>query len=159
LSNDLSQLADEAIQLEYNVSKLYMIFRDAHQEDSEFWWKLVIEESNHAALIRSGKDFFMQAKAFPAEILPASIEELQQANKDLMAALDKYESNPPTREKAFNVALRAEMDAGEIHFQKAMTKSSDSKLLILFQKLNQDDKDHIKRIRDYMNKHGIQETI
>ena len=41
MENDLIQLANEAMRLEYNVSKLYMIFRDAYPEDAEFWWKLV----------------------------------------------------------------------------------------------------------------------
>ena len=43
MENDLIQLANEAMQLEYNVSKLYMIFRDSRPENAEFWWKLVIE--------------------------------------------------------------------------------------------------------------------
>ena len=62
--SDLLQLANEAMRLEYNVSKLYMIFRDSLPEDTEFWWKLVIEESNHAALIKSGLDYFMQKELF-----------------------------------------------------------------------------------------------
>ena len=65
MENDLIQLANEAMRLEYNVSKLYMIFRDAYPEDAEFWWKLVIEESNHAALIKSGLDYFMPEGYFP----------------------------------------------------------------------------------------------
>jgi hypothetical protein len=47
------------------------------------------------------------------------------------------------------------MSAGEIHFQNTMTKSADSKVLEMFQKLNQDDKDHAKRIRAYMKENQI----
>jgi hypothetical protein len=50
------------------------------------------------------------------------------------------------------------MSAGEIHFQSAMTKSTDSEILQLFQTLNQDDKDHAKRIRAYMKEKGIKES-
>jgi hypothetical protein len=157
MENDLLQLANEAMQLEYNVSKLYMIFRDSHPEDAEFWWKLVIEESNHAALIKSGLDYFMPEGAFPYEIFP-SMDDLQGANKEIRSLHNKYETHPPSREVAFNVALKTEMSAGEIHFQRAMTKSTDSEIMQLFQKLNQDDKDHAKRIRFYMKEKGLKES-
>ena len=147
-------LAQEAMRLEYNVSKLYMIFRDAHPEDEDFWWQLVIEEGNHAALIKSGRDYFMPAVSLPEEMFP-SMEELQEANKGLELLLEKYAASPPSRETAFNVALKTEMSAGEIHFQRTMTKSADSKVLAMFQKLNQDDKDHAKRIRAYMKENQI----
>ena len=155
MENDLLQLANEAMRLEYNVSKLYMIFRDAHPEDAKFWWSLVIEESNHAALIKSGIDYFMSEGFFPNEIFPA-MEDLQEANKELVSLLEKHVNNPPTREEAFKIALKVEISAGEIHYQSAMAKSADgSKMLELFQRLNQDDKDHAKRIRAYMKEKGI----
>ncbi|MCD6174727.1 MAG: hypothetical protein J7K65_03030 [Planctomycetes bacterium] len=154
MDNNLIKLAEEAMRLEYNVSKLYMIFRDAYPEDEQFWWQLVIEEGNHAALIKSGLDYFMPVGLFPDGMLPL-MEELQEANKELGSLLEKYTANPPSRETAFNVALKTEMSAGEIHFQNTMTKSADSKVLAMFQKLNQDDKDHAKRIRAYMKENQI----
>jgi hypothetical protein len=157
MNDDLIQLANKAMQLEYNVSKLYMIFRDSCPEDAEFWWKLVIEESNHAALIKSGLDYFMPEGAFPYEIFP-SMDDLQEANKELRSLLNKYENHPPSREETFNLALQVEMSAGEMHFQQAMTKKTDSEILQLFQTLNQDDKDHAKRIRFYMKEKGLKES-
>ena len=157
MENDLIQLANEAIHLEYNVSKLYMIFRDSHPEDEKFWWELVIEESNHAALIKSGMDYFMPEGYFPDEIFP-SMDELQETNRELVSLLEKYTNHPPSREIGFNLALKIEMSAAEIHFQNTMTKSTDSDVLKLFQKLNQDDKDHAKRIQAYMKEKGIEEA-
>ena len=154
MSHNLIKLAEEAMRLEYNVSKLYMIFRDAYPDDAAFWWQLVIEEGNHAALIKSGRDYFMPAVSLPKEMFP-SMEELQEANKGLELLLEKYAADPPSRETAFNVALKMEMSAGEIHFQRTMTKSADSKVLAMFQKLNQDDKDHANRIRAYMKQNEI----
>ena len=87
MNDDLLQLANEAMQLEQNVSKLYMIFRNACPEDADFWWELVIEEGNHAALIKSGLDYFVPAGIFPYEILP-SMEDLQDANKELVSLLE-----------------------------------------------------------------------
>jgi len=156
--NHMMQLAEEAARLEYNISKLYMVFRDTHPEDADFWWKLVIEESNHAALIRSGIEYFIPAGLFPNEMLHSSLKELQKANKDLTSLHDRYKNSPPARETAFNLALEIEISIGEIHFQKAMAGSADSKVLKLFQKLNQDDKDHEKRIRAYMTEKNITES-
>ena len=154
MGNDLIKLAEEAMQLEYNVSKLYMIFRDTHPEDSAFWWELVIEEGNHAALIKSGRDYFMPVGIFPEGMFP-EMEDMQQANAELESLLEKYTADPPSREVAFNVALKTEISAGEIHFQNTMTKPADSKVLAMFQKLNQEDKDHAKRIRAYMKENKI----
>ena len=158
MGNKLTQLAHEAIQLELNVAKLYIIFRDICPDDSEFWWQLVIEENNHAALLRSGVEFFMDAGLFPAEILPPFISDLQKANGKLVSLLEQYDKNPPTREGAFNVALETERSAGEIHFQGIMKKSTDSRTLKLFQTLNKDDKNHAERIQAYMKDNGLKES-
>ena len=158
MSNKLTQLANEAMQLEFNVGKLYIIFRDICPEDSEFWWRLVIEENNHAALFRSGIDFFMEAGLFPTEILPPFLLDLQEANDKLISWLEQYDNKPPSREKAFNIALEIERLAGEIHYQRLMTKDADSRIVELFQKLNEDDKDHEKRIQAYMKDKGIKES-
>jgi hypothetical protein len=154
MGDNLVKLAEEAMQLEYNVSKLYMIFRDTHPEDSDFWWQLVIEEGNHAALIKSGIEYFIPVGVFPEGMFP-EMEDMQQANAELQSLLEQYATDPPSRETAFNVALKTEMSAGEMHFQRTMTKTADSKILDLFQKLNEDDKDHAKRILAYMKENQI----
>ena len=38
MSQNLSQLLKEAIQLELNVAKLYLLFHKLLPEDAEFWW-------------------------------------------------------------------------------------------------------------------------
>lgn len=155
MSDKLTQLAEEAIRLELNIARLYLLFHDICPEDIEFWRTLVIEENNHAALIRSGIEFFVEAGFFPVEILPPSILELHQANQKLLSLIEQYDNKPPSREEAFKIALETERSAGEIHFQRMMTKSADSRVVELFQKLNLDDKDHAKRIQAYMVAQGI----
>jgi hypothetical protein len=59
---------------------------------------------------------------------------------------------------AFNIALRLEQSAGEIHFQDYMTSEADSEMDRIFKRLNQDDKDHAKRIQSYMTQHNIAES-
>ena len=88
-------------------------------------------------------------------MLASSLEELRSANSTIVELLEKHQDTPPSREDAFNLALKLEQSAGEIHFQQFMEKSSTSKLDSIFQRLNRDDKDHAIRIRSYMQDHGI----
>lgn len=155
MNNELTQLSEEAIQLELNVSELYFLFFELFAEDAEFWWQLSLEEKNHAALIRSGIDFFMQADLFPAELLTASLSSLRKATDKLISLRQQYQAIPPSREEAFNMALMTERSAGEIHFQQIMTKSPASRMVKLFQTLNEDDKNHAERIETYMKGNGI----
>lgn len=151
MNNDLLSLAEEAIKIEKNVSNLYLIFHEAFAEDANFWWKLVIEEENHAALIKSGIEYFEDLGLFPKEILPNSLQELVDANKKLVSLIEEYSKQPPSRSKAFQVALETEKSAGEIHLLRAMESPAKSKIMKIFQKLNENDKYHIERIQAYMD--------
>ena len=71
--------------------------------------------------------------------------------------LEKYHNQPPSRQEAFNIALETERSAGEIHFQRLVTNQAESKVIDLFQKLNEDDHDHAERIQIYMQDNGIEE--
>ncbi|MFC1539425.1 rubrerythrin family protein [Candidatus Latescibacterota bacterium] len=152
----LKQTIDESIQLELNISELYLIFNQAFREDAYFWWTLIEEEKNHANLIRKvgGLDFL--TNEIIAEMLPAKLQKIRKANEKLSSCIDEYKSNPPSRDEAFNIALEFEESAVEIHYQKFMNINVDDMLTHTFQKLNADDKDHYTRIRSYMKEHGIQ---
>ena len=153
--DELAPLAEEAIRVEQHISNLYLIFFEAFPEDAEFWWQLVIEEKNHAALIRSGLEYFLPAGRFPAEIVPPMLDGLRKTNQRLAGIIEGFQKKPPSRQEAFNTALRLEQSAGEIHFQRAMAKEADSDIMELFQRLNKDDMDHADRIRSYMQQKGI----
>ena len=156
MNNKLLQLIDESIKLELNVADIYMIFYNTFPEDSEFWWNLILEEKNHADLIRSGKSTFLLPRQFPSELLVSSVQMLYKTNNGLVSLLKKYNKKPPSRESAFNIALDIEKSAGEIHFQLAMEKSPTSSIMKIIQELNKDYKDHINRIRTYMSDKGIE---
>ena len=155
MNKKLKQIIDESVQLELNVAELYKIFNQAFQEGPYFWWTLSEEEENHANLIRKvgGLDFLTYK--IIAEMLPAKLHEIREANEKIYSCIDEYKSNPPSREEAFNVALEFEESAGEIHYQRFMKKESDDMITQTFQKLNNDDKDHGERLRSYMNENGI----
>ncbi len=155
MNKELSLLFDESIQLEHNVAKLYETFYHAFPEDAHFWWGLALEEKNHASLLQSGKDRFAPKGKFPKELISLSLIHLQDANTITATLIKEYQAIPPSREITFNIALKLEQSAGEIHLQKFMEKKSGSKLDEIFQKLSGDDKDHAIRIRSYMKSHDI----
>jgi uncharacterized protein YaaW (UPF0174 family) len=90
MDEKLAQLIDESIKLELNVSKIYTFFCNTFPEDSEFWRKLVLEEENHADLIRSGKGTFLLPTQFPSKLLVSSVQTLCKTNNKLISLLKKY---------------------------------------------------------------------
>ena len=156
MDKKLAQLIDESIKLELNVSKIYRFFCNTFPEDSAFWRKLVLEEKNHADLIRSGKDRFLLPSQFPSKLLVSSVQTLCKTNNKLISLLKKYNEKPPSRESAFNIALNIEKSAGELQFQLAMEKSPTSSIMEVLQILNKGCKDHANRILAYMKDKGIE---
>ncbi len=153
---DLNQLIEEAIKLELNVAKIYLSFHHRFPEDASFWWKMALEEKNHAALLKDWKQHFLYAGMFPRELTGESLEILVNMNSTLKGILRQEKEAPPSRAVAFNLALKLEESAGEVHFQNAKKKTGHlSEALKLFQSLNDADKKHADRIRSYMNKNGI----
>jgi hypothetical protein len=55
MDKHLSQLIDDAITLELNISNIYESFSKLFHEDSDFWSELVCEEKNHATLLETAK--------------------------------------------------------------------------------------------------------
>ncbi len=155
MQDDPKLLANESMQLEYNTATLYKIFREICPEDAGFWSQLVSEELNHAALIKSGIEFFMTQGLFPYEMLVNNLDILREINRELTGLIKQYNIKLPSRETAFATALEIESSASETHFQNMMSNPEAPKMVQLFQKLNNDDKDHAERIRAYMKEKGI----
>jgi len=155
MNTEFEKIINASILLEKNIASIYLIFKETFDEDAGFWWKLVLEEEHHAALIKSAKVYFAPTDQFPQEMITSTFEELQKANNICQSCIDKYKVEPPTREAAFNLGLVLESSAGEIHFQKFMIEHSDSEITKIFQQLNGDDVNHYKRIKSYMMENNI----
>jgi len=151
----LEQFIDEAIRLELNAAEIYALFSEAIPEDADFWAGLSWEERNHASLLKTGKEVLLPVEQFPSEILPNFIQSLIDTNRWLQSLIDEYERDLPDRRSAFEVALKIESSAGEMHFQKVMETPSDSNVLKIFQDLCRDDIHHLRRLKEYMNEKGI----
>jgi len=155
MGKDFTALIEESINLELNVADLYLLFNKLFPEDADFWWELSLEEKNHGALLRSGKEVFLPRNKFPHDLIEDRLHVLVDINSEINSLIKKYEVNPPSREKAFNVALNIENSAGELHFQRFMDKEANLKIDDIFKQLNKDDKNHAKRISSYMKRNGI----
>lgn len=156
MCDDLRQLIEEATWLELNVAEIYFSFHHRFIEDANFWWKLVIEEKNHAALLVSGKQYFLDAGLFPKELVGASLATMKNLNNELERIIRQEKESPLPRNAAFNLAIKLEESVGEVHFQHAMHETEHpSDAIKLFQSLNEADLDHADRIRSYMRQKSI----
>ncbi len=154
----LLQMVDESIQLELNVSDLYKLFSSMFPEHRDFWWRLVIEEKNHAALLKSVKECFAPMGMVPMGFLFPDLELLKDTNNKIEMLVIKYKRDPPSLKEAFNTAYLLEQSAGEIHYQTFMERKEDNKVEKIFRELNGNDRDHALRIHSQMSSYRIEHT-
>lgn len=149
--NPPAELIDQSIRLELNAAALYHLFFEAHPEDADFWWRLYLEEKNHAALIRAAKESFVKINKFPFELISGSLDALKADNARLEILIEKFRQTPPDRRESFQAALELENSAGEIHYMQFMEKTPGNTVESVFQQLNKEDKNHACRIQNYYN--------
>jgi hypothetical protein len=153
MDEHLSCLADESITQELLVSEMYLLFHAIFPEDAPFWWRMVEEERNHAALIRSACEYFAPVDRFPEKLVIQNLSLLRETNKKLRTLLETLSKDPPTRREALSTALELETLAGELHFQQFIDDKNLSAVEKIFRQLNGHDVEHADRIRVYMEQH------
>jgi len=145
-------LINEAIQVELNVARLYLLFHKLLPEDATFWWGLAIEEENHAALLRTIEQMDASQVEIPDGIMPNTLAELQKANQMILKAMEDFERQPE-RVYAFQLAHKIELSAGESHYNNFMNNAAESRIVEIFRTLNRDDLNHARRIQEYKKEH------
>lgn len=151
----VSLFLKESIEMELNIGELYQLFSVKFPQDREFWWKISIEEMNHAALIESINNIFLTENVSSIDSIEKYTEDLQVLNLLIKSRTEQYKSVPPSQSEAFEYAYELENSIGESHFEIFMTSVPDSPVLKIFQKLNGDDLNHAQRIEKYMKDNGI----
>ncbi|TCD48722.1 rubrerythrin family protein [Chlorobium sp. N1] len=146
---------DESIRLELNLARLYTLFHDASEEDEEFWWQLAMEERGHAALLQQEKKQPQPETFFPGNLLAKDLAALEAANRRINALIESFQQQPLPRADRFRTALELELSAGESHYQEFLDSPTESAAASIFKQLNQEDRDHAKRIREYMDAEGL----
>ncbi|MCK4910835.1 MAG: hypothetical protein KAR83_04305 [Thermodesulfovibrionales bacterium] len=148
------ELLEASIHLELQVSELYLLYSETFQQDRDFWWKMALEEKNHAALLKSGR-LYLDMGMFPDELIHGKIEVLNDANSRLEELLKEFRSSPPPMDVAYRHALDIETSAAELYYQREMDRASENKIALIFKGLNKDDKDHARRIESLMSSLGM----
>ncbi len=151
----LIEAIELSICIEYNISAIYTFFHESFPEDSEFWWKLALEEKNHAALFESSIDIIKNIDQFPQDLIVHDISTLKTDNKKTLDLVYQYKSLPPNREQAFNTALELENTETELRYQKFMINHNNNQIERIFREINESDKNHTKRLLAYMEEHGV----
>ncbi len=145
----LIEYIDEAIKLEMNVSRLYFRFYEFFPQDAAFWWRITMEEKNHAALLKNLKMAIPLVGNPPEELQSMQTDDLKITNDRINSIIASFTEND-SRRKAFDIALEIEESAGELHYQTFIDSQSLSEKYKIFQHLNLEDKDHADRIRKYV---------
>ncbi len=153
--NGVLYIIEKAIEMELLLSDLYIALSHEFEEDKDFWWQISLEEKNHAAFLKSGRDIFIPFNKFPLEVLPENASTLEQVNNRIRTFIGYVEKKCVSRKEVFDLAVELESSAGETHYQTAMMKIPDSKILEIFQLLNEGDKDHKERMLQYMDENNI----
>lgn len=151
----LIEAIELSICIEYNIGVIYNFFHESFPEDSEFWWKLALEEKNHATLFESSIDILKDLNQFPQDLIVHDIKILEEDNKKTLGLIYQYKSLPPSREQAFNTALELENTETELQYQTFMVNHSDNQIERIFREINESDKNHAKRLLAYMDEHDI----
>ena len=146
----------ESIALELNISDLYQLFSVKFRQDYNFWWKLSIEEMNHAALIESINDIFLSETILPSDSIEKQAHELEEMNCFIKEQVERFRSEPLSRADAFILASEIEHSIGESHFELFMTSQPNSTVMKIMQKLNGDDVNHGKKMAKYMTDNNIE---
>lgn len=144
----LRELIDESIALELNMHELYKLFSEAYKEDQDFWWRLSLEEGNHASLIEGIKKLILDG-VIPRQMLPVDPAIIRAANRTIMNLREEFGKTAFPRERTLEEGLRMETQAAEQHLQVFLSKSTDSRIVKVFQQLHAADKNHAERIRQY----------
>lgn len=151
-------LIQEASKFEMDIYNLYVSFGKLFIEDSKFWETIAEEERNHAVIMQKSYSYLESDNKIFNQIIPNNIVSIID-NKEKIDKLITEFKKSPERTFAFNLALNIETSLFESTYQKFMASNFESKDNILFQKLNGDEKDHIRRIKQYMKVNNIPVTI
>lgn len=145
----------ESIEMELIVGDVYQLFSVKFPQDYDFWWKISIEEMNHAALIESINDIFWNESILPLYSIEKQAEDLRKMIFSVKARIEQFKLVTPTRLEAFKYGFELENSIGEFHYEFFMTEEPNYSVTKIFQKLNGDDVNHAKRIGNYMKDNGI----
>lgn len=144
----IENVIDEAIDFELLAHEIYGIFKESFPEDSAFWEQLSEEELGHAALLRKTKTLHPDNGAILNIVSIDDIELLRSIRKSIEKLKVSFLKSPD-KKLAYDIAIKIEGSKIESNYQKFMKKITIGSYSEVFQILNGDEMDHMKRIKEY----------
>ena len=145
---NLRLIIEESINYELATYSTYTLFSETFRDDSEFWENLAEEELNHVSVLRKSLSFHQGNIKILDSFSVKDIDTVKECRKNIKLLVDQFKKNP-TRKMSRNIAIEIESAAVEQNYQKFMSKVTDDSVLNLFQTLNGEEKNHLKRIKKY----------
>jgi hypothetical protein len=155
----LIEVAKESARFERAVALLYLQLSRTYTDDRDFWLQLYSEEKNHEAIFASFAIGELPLSLLPPEIIDTDLERIRKNIDFVNNAVARLDRDFGTKDKAYQLALAIESQAGEAIFQEALSKESDSEALYFIKRINKDEFDHRKRIETIVNKRMIKRRI
>ena len=149
MTSKREELLREAIQAETNMAELYKWYAEVFLEDKDFWETISEEEKKHASLIRLAQDILSEEQLSQLFIYD-NLDKLKQVNNLLRSLIAKYQETPPEKTEAYRNAANLESSSFESFYQKKMTSVPQTEDINVLQKLNEDRRDHAKRIKELL---------
>jgi hypothetical protein len=144
----LAERFDEQISIEHYCCLLYRLFSGYFPEHSDFWLTMSREEELHAAIIQSGRDILYDQGLFGADIISDNLKEMRALRLELETVLEEWSTHPPSRRTAYMFAAGLEEDQVIAVFDQKMSEPTDSPILKIIQKMNDNATGHARRIRE-----------
>ncbi len=145
-------IVEALINLEICVAGLYRQFSGLFEEDQAFWQRLAAEEEAHAQILRNNRTIILEHLRLPASRLKGLVSSFELIAKRIVELSQEYQKEKPDKSEAYVAAIQLEQSAGEIHFQEITSCLKDTQVKCMFEKFNQADQDHTRRIRNRLKK-------
>ncbi len=142
------RIVESLVNLEYGVAGLYHLYADLFEADRAFWQQLAEEEEAHAKFLKKNKVTITERLSLSASGLEGLASSFKMITKRIFELSQEYKKEKPTQKEAYVAAIQLEQSAGEIHFKQMASCMKDSNVRHIFEKFNQADQDHSKRIRN-----------
>ncbi len=142
-----SDLLEAAVKIEERVSLLYFLYHTIFKDDSDFWYGLMVEEKDHAAVLKFAQ-LLLSDEEFPGEVLYNNIQELENIVETIDKKIELFESNTPGKAEAYGFAVEIESSGFEKYYNDLMKSETDDRVIDIMQKINNSETDHAERIRE-----------
>jgi len=143
------EMLQEALRAERNMQNLYALFKEHFKDDADFWEEIKNEEKQHESIVNLAKDV-LTPDLMSEMFLFDNFEKLRETNNMVEDYIQNFENNTPSKEEAYNLAIRLEKGEYELFYQEAMSKKVALDQMEIFQKLNNGCVDHAKKIEELL---------